>query len=120
MPASAWLALSHGEQLFVAALLADPQMRQSAAALSSGACSAPSRARKTGYEIAQRPHVKAAIARAVETRAKRLQLTQDWVLDRLRENVDRAMQAEQVRDRTGKLTGDWVYDGKVANGALGL
>lgn len=120
MPASLWTVCSLQERQFIACLLADPQMNQAKAALTSGASVSKARAKKTGSEIALRPHVKAAIAAAIETRAKRLQLTQDWVLDRLRENVDRAMAAEPLRNREGKETGFWVYDGKVANGSLNL
>lgn len=120
MPASLWLACSHQEQMFVACLLADPKMNQAAAALASGASSSKTRAKKTGSEIALRPHVKAAIAAAIETRAKRLQLTQDWVVDRLRDNVDRAMQAEPVRDKQGQPTGEYTYQGAVANQSLNL
>lgn len=47
-------------------------------------------------------------------------LTAVWVLDQLRENVERAMQAEAVRDREGNETGEYVYQGAVANKALEL
>jgi hypothetical protein len=41
-------------------------------------------------------------------------------LRRLRENVERAMQGEPVLDRKGLPTGEWRYDGAVANRALEL
>lgn len=43
-----------------------------------------------------------------------------WILSRLRENVDRAMQVEPVIGRDGKETGEHVYAGAVANRALEL
>lgn len=41
-----------------------------------------------------------------------------YVLRRLRENVERAMQAEPVLDKMGRPTGEWRYEGAVANAAL--
>jgi phage terminase small subunit len=64
--------------------------------------------------------VSARIAVLQAERAERLEITQDYVLTRLRENVERAMQAEPVRDREGNLTGEYVYAGAVANQALTL
>lgn len=43
-----------------------------------------------------------------------------WVIDKLRQNVERAMQAEQVVDSRGVPTGEWTYQGNVANKALEL
>lgn len=51
---------------------------------------------------------------------QRAALTKEWVIDRLVENVDRAMQAEEVKDSQGRLTGEYRYDGSVANRALEL
>ncbi len=39
------------------------------------------------------------------------------VIERLVENVKRAMQAEQVLDREGNATGEYTYQGNVANRA---
>jgi phage terminase small subunit len=43
-----------------------------------------------------------------------------YVLTRLRENVERAMTAEPVRDSDGEPTGEYRYEGAVANKALEL
>ncbi len=43
-----------------------------------------------------------------------------WVVQRLVENVDRAMQAEPVLDKEGNETGEYRYEGSVANRALEL
>jgi len=43
-----------------------------------------------------------------------------WIEDRLVENVTRAMRAEPVRDSKGNETGEYVYQGAVANRALEL
>jgi hypothetical protein len=42
------------------------------------------------------------------------------VIERLRENVERAMQPQPVLDRAGNPTGSYVYNGAVANRALEL
>ena len=54
--------------------------------------------------------------RAVEKTA----ISKAWVIEKLVENVERAMQAEAVVDREGKETGEFTYNGNVANRALEL
>ena len=58
--------------------------------------------------------------RAVEKTA----ISKAWVIEKLVENVERAMQAEPVRRKTGdgeeEVTGEFVYNGSVANKALEL
>lgn len=73
-----------------------------------------------GVENLRKPRIAEAIS---EARAKREQATEvnaAWVLERLRENVERAMQAEPVYDRDGDETGEYTYQGAVANRALEL
>jgi len=53
-------------------------------------------------------------------REERTQVTQDWIIKRLVDNVERSMQAEAVRDRDGNETGEYQYQGSVANKALEL
>jgi hypothetical protein len=55
-------------------------------------------------------------AQAVE----KVALTQEWVLTRLMENAECALQHIPVLDRHGKPTGEYRYDGSVANRALEL
>ena len=43
-----------------------------------------------------------------------------WVIAKLVENVERAMQAVPVLDRQGNPTGDYIYQGNIANRALEL
>ena len=47
-------------------------------------------------------------------------LTKTWVIKRLVENVERAMTAIAVTDREGETTGEYKYEGSVANRALEL
>ena len=77
-------------------------------------------ARQQGARLLSNAVIQAAIEAAQQARSERTELTQDWVLSKLRENVERAMQAEPVRDRDGNPTGEFVYAGAVANKALEL
>ena len=47
-------------------------------------------------------------------------LTQQWVLTRLMGNAERALQHVAVLDKERKPTGEYRYDGSVANRALEL
>jgi hypothetical protein len=55
-------------------------------------------------------------AKAIE----RASLTKQWVIERLVANVERSMQAESVKDDEGNATGEYHYQGNVANRALEL
>ncbi len=57
---------------------------------------------------------------ATERATASLALTKEWVLERLRENVERSMQAAAVLDPKGNPTGEYRYEGNVANRALEL
>lgn len=62
-------------------------------------------------------------SRLKELRAKveeRVIVDRAWVLNRLVENANRAMQSSPVLDREGKETGEYRYEGSVANRALEL
>ncbi len=55
-------------------------------------------------------------AKAIE----KLELTKTWVLTRLIENANRAMQASEMEGPEGERLGSFVYQGSVANRALEL
>ena len=55
-----------------------------------------------------------------ERRVEKIAVDRAWVVAMLIENVERAMQAEPVRDREGNPTGQYTYQGGVANKALEL
>lgn len=55
-------------------------------------------------------------ARAIE----RVSLTKEWILAKLIDNAERALQAQQVTDADGKVIGEYRYQGAVANRALEL
>lgn len=83
----------------------------------------PKTAYRTGADNLRKHQVADAIAKAQAERSERLQLTHDWVLERLVQNHERAMQAEPVmrkeRDEWVE-TGEYQYQGNVANKALEL
>lgn len=57
------------------------------------------------------------LRRAVVERAI---ISKEWVIERLIRNVERAMQSEAVKDSEGNATGEYRYEGSVANRALEL
>lgn len=58
--------------------------------------------------------------KTVERMLEKTAITRAWVLDCLRENVERALQHRPVRDASGKEIGEYIYNGAVANRALEL
>ena len=85
---------------------------------------------RTAYSVGQRLLKKAEIQRAVAAaqakRAKRVEGTQDYVINNLVEIVERTMQRRPVTDRKGEQIIDeegravWCFDAKNANKALEL
>ena len=61
--------------------------------------------------------IKANIEQAVEAKVG---ITKAWVIDKLRANHDKAMQETAVFDHEGNPTGEYRYEGNVANKALEL
>lgn len=58
--------------------------------------------------------------RGLERAIERVALSKEWVINRLIENVEKAMQARCVTDDDGNPVGEYKYDGSVANKALEL
>jgi phage terminase small subunit len=77
-------------------------------------------AKSIGQENLTKPDIAAAIDARQSAVAQRNELSQDWIIGRLRDNVERSMQAEPVLDREGNETGEYQYAGAVANKALEL
>ena len=108
--------LTPKQRRFVEAYLLD--MNATHAAIRAGY--SPKTARAIGAENLTKPNIQAAVQEAQTERAKRVGIDQDYVLKRLHENAERAMQAAPVRDRNGNGTGEYIYQGNVANRALEL
>lgn len=78
-----------------------------------------------GSENLTKPEIAAAIAVRQAERAAVSELNERWILDHLKENVERSMVAVPVMvfDHESKQmveTGTWEYEGAVANKALEL
>lgn len=85
---------------------------------------------RTAYSVGQRllknVEIQRAVAAAQAQRARRVEVTQDYVLSNLVEVVERTMQRAPVLDRKGEQVTDeegravWTFDAKGANRALEL
>ena len=73
-----------------------------------------------GRQLLTKTHVQEAIEAAKAERAKRTELTTDYVLNGLRDVAERCRQAEPVLDREGNPTGEYRFDSSGANRALEL
>lgn len=104
------------QQRFVSEYLLDLNATQ--AAIRSGY--SPRTAYRTGADNLKKPQIAAAVAAAQAERSERTEVTQDWVIGRLVENVERSMRIEPVLDAEGEETGEFRYAGSVANKALEL
>ena len=109
-------ALRPKQQLFIEEYLID--LNATRAAIRAGY--SEKTARQMGTENLSKPVIQAAIQEAFQARSDRTNATQDWVLERLEENVERAMGRVPVLDREGNETGEWTYQGSVANRSLEL
>lgn len=59
-------------------------------------------------------------AKATEMAAEALAIDREWIMRRLKENAERALQAIQAKDEDGAPAGEYKYEGSVANRALEL
>jgi phage terminase small subunit len=75
---------------------------------------------KTANKLLKKERVQRRIDELQAERQERTRVTADWVRDKLVQNVEKAMQAEPVLDREGNETGEYKYQGSVANKALEL
>jgi hypothetical protein len=77
-------------------------------------------ARKTASRLKADPEIAAEIAKRRAELAEKVGVTAQWMLERLKQNVERAMQIRAVTNGRGKTAGEFRYDGAVANRALEL
>ena len=106
--------LTPKQQAFVEQYLVDRNGTQ--AAIRAGY--APKAAQEQASRLLSNAMVAAAIAEAGKKASAKVELDVEWVLRGIKENYERAMQAEPVRDREGNPTGEYQYAGAVANKAL--
>ena len=121
--------LSLLESRFIPEYLVDGNGTQ--AARRAGYTGTPQGVAVQASRLLRRPNVAHAIQLAEASRAAALALDREaqspasvvpqlWIIDKLRENVERAMQSRPVFNRDGEPTGEYQYQGAVANKALEL
>jgi phage terminase small subunit len=110
------MALTPKQQRFVDEYLTDLNATQ--AAIRAGYSERTASA--IGSENLTKPEVAAAIAAKRDAHSEALGITREYVLGRIRDNLERSMQAEEIVDREGEGTGVYRYEGGVANRAAEL
>jgi phage terminase small subunit len=99
--------------------------------LAAGYSCGPQKARGHGHRLRTREDVQTRIADLLRARERIAEkgmeraivetaLTKAWVLEKLRLNAERALQERPVLDKDGNPTGEYRYEGAVANRALEL
>jgi len=77
-------------------------------------------ARRIGSQNLSKLDIQEALRKRRQELMRNTKLTPEYVLNHLKENVDRAMTSVPVLDKAGKLTGYYTYQGNVANRSLEL
>lgn len=77
-------------------------------------------ASQAGARLLVVPKMTSAIQHLIHQASERTAIDQDYVLCRLRENVERAMQRIPVLNSAGEAVGMYTYEGAIANKALEL
>ena len=93
-------------QAFVLEYMAD--LNASAAAERCGY--SKNNAGSISVQLMARPQINAAVSACLALRAKRPEITADYVLEVIRDTVERCRQAEPVKDREGMPTGEYKFD----------
>lgn len=113
--------LSPRQRLFVQSYLIEPNGAKASIAAGYSANGADVQA----VRLLANAKVAAAIAKKQAIVAEKMQISHEWVIERLIQNHERAMQAEPVmkfdhESKTMVETGEYVYNGAVANRSLEL
>lgn len=80
----------------------------------------PKTAEQYAYQLLQKTSVREAIDKQTLETNKKCELTVEFVVNGLMENYRRAMQLVEVLDKEGNPTGEFEYEGAVANKSLEL
>lgn len=83
-------------------------------------CAGYQPSRKNASRLKANEDIQARIEELLSRAADGVVLSKQWVLERLVENANRAMQAVAVNNGDGEPTGEYRYEGSVANRALEL
>ena len=98
----------------------DGEMTDGAIARLAGFQGTDGTMRVTASRLLSDDNIRARVSELQDESAQIAKVTKSWVMRKLVENTDRAMQAEEVLDRKGDPTGEYVYQGQAANKALEL
>lgn len=116
-PGHDWgMSLSDKQQRFVQEYLIDLNATQAAIRAGYSVVAAP----VTASRLLRNANVKEAIKKGQDKTAADNELSVEWVLTMLKQNAQRAMQVIPVTDAQGNPTGEYRYEGNVANKALEL
>jgi len=107
---------THKQQRFVDEFPLDLNATQ--AALRAGY--SPRTSGQIGYENLKKPEIVEAIHAAFIERQRRTEITQDWVVDTLREIVMRSMRIVPALRQNGTPVGDFTFNPTAATRALEL
>lgn len=75
---------------------------------------------RNSTRLTKNEEIRSRIDELQEKAAEKALISRQWVIERLVTNVDRAMQVEEIKDNKGLGTGEFKYEGAVANKALEL
>lgn len=80
----------------------------------------PKTAQEQGSRLLSNAMIRSAVDAAQAKTSDDLGITREWILGKLKQNVERALVEEPVLDREGQPIGEYTYNGAVANKALEL
>lgn len=103
--------LTDQQRMFVQEYIVDLNSKQ--AAIRSGY--SPRSAEQQGSRLLSNAKVQIAIRKAQAGLQRRTQVTQEWVVNGIVENITRCMQAEPILDRDGNPTGVYKWEPNAAN-----
>lgn len=108
--------LTRKQALFVSEYLVDLNATQ--AAIRAGYSRRT--ADRQGHRLLKNAEIHGAVQTAMHARREHSELSEAWVLERLREVVDRCMESKPVLDPHGKPSGFYPFNAAGANRALEL
>jgi phage terminase small subunit len=107
-------------------ILSNPRHEKFAQSLAAGKSATEAMA-DAGYadprnstRLTKNDEIRARVDELLDRAAANVQVSREWVLERLVENANRAMQVEEIKKPDGTGTGEYKYEGNVANRALEL
>ena len=100
------MALNQKQERFVAEYLID--LNASKAAIRAGY--SEKTAGSQAFDLLKKPEIQTLIAESMKAREERTEITQDYVLNTIRNTVERCSQEQPVLDFEGNPTGEYRFD----------